>query len=418
MKTIFTNITGAVCLLVSIASPSFGKPFEIIAVSDPRSTTHQLKSGDLTIGITDNGGGVINQVILPGIGNIMGPEAQFYGRAGQSAIRDRSHRGWYNPTQAGHDETLGTRCEVTQTGGKLAVEPRGCALWYGDGQFDFVQNEDIGPSPYKKNPKHGIDDGLDDSDLTITINGKTIEKQAAEVYSEFDYHGTYENVMGKYGIRTPCIRHYLEFRFIRPPGHALRQFRSETKAWSAAAARSNLATHAPAGVYPGTDKDMNLLVTEWHLRHDTKLWNPTWFFARTADARWTNRAIDFKNLRGNDESGFIIADSMDEDSGHALGLYRPDTDINRNAIIGVHEKTGAIVYKDSRMIKSSPGFRIDVSPQRIPTMWKYGFNGQFEGMINRERLEPGVYETFRSEYHILYGTPRQIMDAIAAIDKI
>ena len=74
--------------------------FDIISESDPRVTTHHLKSGSsgFQIGITSNGGGVINEVIIPGLGDIMGPASDMYGRAGQVAIRDASHGGRYNPT--------------------------------------------------------------------------------------------------------------------------------------------------------------------------------------------------------------------------------------------------------------------------------------------------------------------------------
>jgi hypothetical protein len=118
----------------------------------------------------------------------------------------------------------------------------------------------------------------------------------------------------------------------------------------------------------------------------------------------------------NDASVFIIADSSNPALGHALGLYRPQTEINQYPVIGVNEKTGAIVYKDDRQVFAADSFRITKNMFRIPTMSLYGFGGQISGMINRTRLEPDVYETLRSEFIIFYGTPNQIMAAIAAYD--
>jgi hypothetical protein len=412
------NIPLVFIILFLISSLASSKPFKIIAVSDPTEVTHQLKSGDFIIGLTDNAGGIINQLILPGIGNIMGVEAQSYGRAGQTAIRDRSHHGWYNPTQAGYNETLGTMCEITQSLGKLIVEPHGCSLWHGDGQYDFVEWENIGPDPYKNDNGHGDVDGLDEENLIVTNNGVIYEKQEAEVFSEFDYYGTYEDYLGKNEITTPCIRHYLETRFIRPAGHCLSQFRTGTPCWDPKALKANLATHAPKGNFPGSDIDMNNLVTEWHLRHDRKLWDPPYLFTRSENGSWSTQKITEKSVRGTSETAFILAESSDENSGKALAIYRPLTDINTNSIIGVNEKTGEIVYKDSRIAQPAQGVHIDVAPQRTPKLSKYGFNGQFEGMINRVRLQADVYETFRSEYFILYGTPKEIMTAITALDKM
>ena len=205
------------CIVVALFSVLPGileaKPFQIIAPSDPRVTTHRLRSGDLVIGLTDNGGGVINEVNIPGLGDIMDKATDMYGRAGQVAIRDDSHGGRYNPTQAGFWETLGTQCQITHTEDKLVVEPRGMALWHGDRKYDFAEWENIGPDPYPEDNGHGDLDGLDERDLP--------GKQATEVYSEFDYYGIYENVMGQHGITTPAVYHYFEIRFIRPPGPCL-----------------------------------------------------------------------------------------------------------------------------------------------------------------------------------------------------
>ncbi|MBL8992017.1 MAG: hypothetical protein JNM63_01670 [Spirochaetia bacterium] len=132
---------------------------------------------------------------------------------------------------------------------------------------------------------------------------------------------------------------------------------------------------------------------------------------------------DFKNYRGSnaDERVFYITDSENEDSGVALGIYLPKSDINQYPIVGVNEKTGKVVYKDSRIdenAKGQKGLAVDLIPKRTPILWKYGFNGQFTGMINRAHLPPDIYETFRSEYFILCGTPKQVKDAVAALEKL
>jgi len=193
-----------VILLIAVYitfTPIYSRPFKIIANNDPTVTTHILKSGELTLGFTDFGRGMINQVILSGVGDMTTESTKKYGRGCQTSLRDEAHGGIYNPTQAGFNETLGTECEVTKTPGKIVIEPRGCALWYGDGRYDFTQWENIGPDYNGKDDGNLDEDGLDESNLP--------GKQATEVYSEFDYYGTYEDYLSKFGIKTTFVRHYV-----------------------------------------------------------------------------------------------------------------------------------------------------------------------------------------------------------------
>ena len=387
--------------------------FEIISESNPRITTHHLTSGSsgFQIGITSNAGGVINEVIIPGLGDIMDKEADLYGRAGQVAIRDASHGGRYNPTQAGFNETLGSKCEITQSSDykTLVVEPRPLALWHGDGQYDFTRWENVGADPYKTDGGNTDEDGLDEEDLP--------GKQLDEVRSEFDYYGTYEDLSGKNGIDIAIIRHYYQISFIRPPGHCINQHRAGTKLWNANAAQPDISRNAPDGVHQGSDKDMNRMTSVWSLRHDRDKWTPTYTYYRKTNGQWETLIMDDvgktdDEFPNGDHTLFINAESNIETEGRALAIYRPKTDINRNMIIGLNETDGSISYKDNRAVKDV----IQYSPKRIASMSKYGFVNIIRGMINRTRLDSNTYEAFRNEVYILYGTPQEIMDAIALLD--
>ncbi len=397
-----------VLAMLVLGETLYAKPFRIIAPSNPRITTHQLKSGDLTIGLTDNGGGVINQVIIPGLGDIMDQATDMYGRAGQVAIRDASHGGRYNPTQAGFNERLGTQCEIIQANDRLVVKPRGMALWHGDRQYDFTQWENIGNDPYGNDGGNSDVDGLDEAKLA--------GKQKTEVYSEFDYYGVYENYMGKHGICTPAIRHYFEIRFIRPPGHTLKQFRKGTKLWNSDALQEDISKSAPEGIHAGTDKDLNELKAVWSLRHDRSKWTYKFVHFRKKDGTWAvekaTGPVSGNITKAGGTTAFVIADSSDPAEGIALGLYRPESDINLNTIIGINEETGSIVYKDNR----TEDISVIATSKRTPVMSKYGFSGTFSGMINRTRLQPGIYEAFRSEFYILSGTPQEIMETIKILE--
>ena len=394
-----------------------GQPFKIISNNGKGSAvTDTIKSGDFVLGINDYGGGAISMISLPGVGNIMGPKALSYGRMGQSSIRDGAHGGKYNPTQAGFTETIGTECEVIKTPGKMVVEPRGCALWNGDGKYDFTEWENIGPDPYKNDGGNSDQDGLDESNLSVIINGKTYTKQEAEVYSEFDYFGTYENAKGKNGITIPAFRHYFEYRFIRRPGHCINQFRDGTPVWDGSKISTNLSVKNPKGVFKGTDKDMNNLSASWSIRNDLSLWYPKFRYVQKVNGTWE---VEDRSIRTTDRNDtkykqvFIIAESKDDNTGNAIGFYRPDSEINKNQIMGVREYDNSIFYTDNRIKET---FYIE-TPTRTPTMSWMGFRNSSLGLINRDRLPQGIYETYREEAYLFFGTPKQIKEAIAAFDN-
>ncbi len=397
--------------LFFIVFPSvlFAKSFKIIAISDPTVTTHYLNSGDFRIGITDNGGGILNNITLPGKGDIMDVQTDMYGRAGQIAIRDASHGGRYNPTQAGFFETLGTQCEVIETPDKLTVTRHPLSLWHGDGKYDFIEWENIGADPYKKDNGNSDIDGLDESKLE--------GKQETEVASEFDYFGTYENVKGKFGIESPAIRHYIEISFIREPGHCINQFREGTKLFNEKALAKDISKKFPEGVHKGTSKDMNGLISIWSLRHDRAKWVHSFVHYRTADGQWKTQPAENDLSEESDNTVIILSDSSSLKNGTALGLYRPKSDINEYFIIGRNEKTNKTEYKDQRYTAANDGTRITYSYKRTPTLAKYGFANRCTGMINRTALKKDVYEVFRGEYYILQGTPEEIMATVKQIDK-
>jgi hypothetical protein len=403
------KLVGIACFVIWIGKANAQTSFKIITPSNPRITTHQLNSGKLTIGITENGGGVINQLIIPGIGDIMDIRADMYGRSGQSSIRDKAHGGRYNPTQAGFNEQLGTRSPITKKDNILIVEPRGCALWHGDGGYDFTEWENIGPDPYKDDQGNTDIDSLKESNLR--------GKQETEVFSEFDYYGTYENYVGKYGIKTAAIRHYFEYRFIREPGHCLNQFRTGTKAFVPRNLADDISVKFPKGTFKATDKDMSGLIPSWSIRNDLAIWKPLVRFVQTNDGKWETESREDIKVFESGKSGlkevFIVAESEDINTGNALGFYRPSSEINTYSVIGINEKDGSINYKDNRTVEAN-GLEM---MYRIPTMSWMGFRQNIKGLINRTRLPKGVYEAFREEVFFLYGTPKEIMDAIETLDK-
>lgn len=390
--------------------PFLGVKSQSISPSDPAVTTHTLSSGGVTIGISAAGGGYMNMVSLPGKGDIMDVATDMYGRGGQSAMRDQLRSGRYNPTQAGFNESLGTPSEILAWRDSLIIRARPCALWHGDGQYDYIRWENIGPDPYQDDGGNSDADGIDEEDLP--------GKQLTEVTSEFDYYGRYENFLGRKGVTIPCFRHYYEYRFIRPPGHCMSQFGPGTPVYNPDFLIADLSNEAPAGTHQATSSDISNLIKVWSLRNDISKWDPPYRHLLNSEGDWElqERTGD---MAGGSVSGngaayqplVIISESADRDQGFALGLYRPESDINNFIVAAVNEADGRISYRDDRSLE----VRILEQPRRIGSMAKYGFYLKARGLLDRNRIDSTIYEMVRSEFYMLFGTPNEIYEAAQKI---
>ncbi|MDF7822598.1 hypothetical protein P4B35_01130 [Pontiellaceae bacterium B12227] len=406
--------------------------FGVVATSNPRTTTHNLVSGAMTVGISDLGGGYINKIELPGIGDVMGVQADKYGRGGQSAIRDSLHGSRYNPTQAGFSDPAGTICRVSvaQDGSALVVPNRPCCLFRGDGQFDFTEWENLADDRYTESGGSNDWDTIDE--------GLLAGKQATEVTSEFDYYCTYENLLGTRGttygttnaITISTVRHYYEYRYVREPGHCLLQHNLGPLYDPVAGAVTDISVANPVGIQAATSNDMGVLRYAMSIRMDIAVWSPTYlgtlsgndigdlsFGARTGavtarqfheDGALAVRAPAYSlpSYASVSVPLMIYADSTDIDQGGALALYYPNSTVNEFSIIGVDRTSGAVLYEEDRRLH----MELRDSPTRTPTMQWCGFRGDLLGVLNPLRLPASQYEALRGEFYILYGSPREIFE--------
>ena len=407
--------------------------FSVIETSNGSVTTHELKSGDFQIGISDKGGGYINQLIIPGRGDVMGFHSDRFGRGGQSSIRGRMHGNRYNPTQAGFSDGAGTVCRVNTSldGSALVVAPRPCCLFRGDNQIDFTEWENLANDNYTESGD------LKDVD---TIEESMLEgKQATEVTSEFDYYCTYENKLGAIGsefsgsavISTPAIRHYFEYCYIRTPGHCILQHKEGPLFDPVAGEITDISVSHPSGVHAATPDELGVITLSMSIRIDRDLWTQAYlglvngstiedltFLERpdnSDEQRQFHRndalgarapAYNVPNQQGIDVPLFILADSSDPDVDGALGLYYPNTYINKFNAIGVDRASGEVVYEDDRR---THGELRDQASRTADMSWN-GFRVHTLGLLNPLRMPSEQYEALRGEFYILYGSPREILE--------
>ena len=219
--------------------------------------------------------------------------------------------------------------------------------------------------------------------------------------------------------------------FIRPPGHCLNQFREGIKCYNSKRLETNISVRNPGGVFEGSDKDISNGIISFIFRNNTSKWFPKFRHIQKNNGKWIvqSRLIKKgeKTLVANKNSyanifndidiykkNIIVSDSANVNTGNALGFYYPNSEIYKYCVVGATDTNELIIYKDARTITVTT---VDDPIVARPPFSAYGFRTKIKGIINKHRLKPGTHETFRSEYYVLYGTPKEIMDAVKVLEK-
>jgi hypothetical protein len=377
----------------------------------PDITTHEIHSGDVILGISEYGGGYINKLFIPKIGDVVGKYAARYGRGGQVSIRDKLHSEKYNPTQGGFTDFAGTHCSIDQSSdGTLIVKPHPCSLWNGDGQYDFTEWENLAIDPYLDDNGDSDSDNLNESEL--------IGKQATEITSEFDFLASYENVMDGSKIKIPTFKFYFEFRFIRKPGHCLEQFGKGTPVYQKNEELSDRSNDAPCGKHPSRSDSLTGVITTSAIRGDKAVWDPVAVFHVGGSGRLVRARPErsfrypyFKNHEHNKPALVIFSDNTDPETGTAIGYYCPNSHINVFSTVGRLLKDHSTIYEDMRI---TDGLIVG-SFSRTPTFWLMGIRTINTGLLNIDEVPADTYETIRGETYILVGSPVQILKTSSSI---
>lgn len=402
----FLFILAATLPLLAGAAPfaiALDSPLEAADV-----TTHEITSAGAVLGVTDKGGGYINKLVLPGLGDVIGPVAGRYGRGGQLDIRDELHGRKYNPTQAGFTDRAGTHVELILRGNQIVMPRRPVSLWHGDRQYDFTEWENLAADPYQNDGGRSDEDNIDESALP--------GKQADEITSEFDFVGSYSSVYDSVRVKIPAFRFQYEMRYARKPGHAMRQFGRGTRVFNPAAAEADISVDAPPGLHPATETTLSRMISTATIRGDKSVWNPTVVF--TLDAQ--QRLIPGRPSRDEEEevpsatgSLVILATSTDTNVGPAIGYFQPANRVNTFNVVGRSTADDSVKYEDRRATR----MQLLGNPTRAVGMWLMGTRVHSKGLLSPLEAPKGVYEAMRGEIYILIGSPRQILEASIQLAK-
>ncbi len=380
---------------------------------DADVTTHEIRSGEVVLGVSEFGGGYINKLYIPGVGDILTRDSARYGRGGQVSIRDRLHHGKYNPTQAGFTDSAGTHCVVKKySSGLLLLPARPCSLWHGDRKYDFTEWENLAADPYKQDGGVGDLDHIDEKNL----NGR----QAAEITSEFDFKASYENAKDDVRVQIPAFRFLYEFRFIREPGHCLRQFNQQTSIYRPSEKILDISNLAPVGTHPSTETSLTGVILSSMLRGSKSVWDPSVIYSVNRGGKLVARIgekvlrnVYYEKQKMKNEPLVIFAKSTDPDRGPAIGFFQPRNHINIYGIVGRSLKGNFTSYEDDRFVKG----QMMANRARTSGMWLIGARTEFLGILDTTLTPDGVYETLRGESYILIGSPNEILGAANSISK-
>jgi hypothetical protein len=411
---IVTKLLSVFYLIVGV--PSFAADFTIATQQHQKNadmTTHEIHSGEVILGISEFGGGYINKLFIPGIGDIIGKHAARYGRGGQTSIRDELHGRRYNPTQAGFSDTAGTHCVIEQPSkGYLYIPPRPVALFNGDGKYDFTEWENLAKDPYDNDGGNSDQDNIDESTL-----GK---KQEDEITSEFDFTGSYEDIRDGEKITIPAFKFGYEFRFIRKPGHCLKQFGTKTPIYDLKAEISDRSNLTPPGKHSSTEDSLTDVILSSTLRGDKAIWDPAFaFFVDKTGTQITTKPLNstrqvfIENSQLISYPLIIFSESKNPNQGPAIGYFHPHNHTNQFSVVGRSIKNNNIVYED---VRTTSGNMLG-NDSRTPEMWLIGIRTNHSGLLNRNETPNETYEALRGEDYILIGTPNEILEATKVITR-
>lgn len=403
-------------LCIGIAEYSLGAEFQIAVeqtLDRADITTHEIKSGEVILGISEFGGGYINKLFIPGIGDLLARHAARYGRGGQVSIRDELHGNRYNPTQAGFSDVAGTHCNIEHPSkGVLYIPPRPMTLFNGDKLYDFTEWENLARDPFTQDGGKKDEDKIDES----MLRGKQLD----EITSEFDFTGSYEDLMDGKTIVIPTFKISYELRFIRMPGHCLNQFGSQAKVYNKTLRIDDISSGEPKGVHPSAVTSLANVSLSSTLRGDKSIWNPVSIFYVDSEGflgkpsqLGTVRKKFIEKSRLVDFPLIIYATSTDTDKAVAIGYYHPFSHINEFSIVGRSLKDNSIVYEDSRTVSSL----FVGSGARTSGMWLVGVKSNGSGLLSRDQTPAGIYEAIRGESYIIVGTPKEIYETSKKIGQ-
>jgi len=453
LETLKISITPDLVYVPKIPSNISSPIVPLVKVSNPALHTHEVLLPSLTpgkkvtIGFSDKGGGYINYASASGFGEDL-ESKNFaiwdYGKGWQGSIRDEVHGRVYNPTQAGFSDRTGALANLQSIDPRtLIVKQAGMTLWNGDATYDFVEHKEDGVIEGPYGSAQSDSDYLDEKNKSVND----------EVGSEFDFSSYNRSFAAVFSI--PSIEHVEYAGYVRNPS-AINQF---TNPLAQKKGRNDVLKNvldesylmkdiSPeiAGNQSTTITDLSNIKTEvmgvrltnnFHYAHfyTNKGWSTNDLSSVTSKQGLYSCKIPLQNklsfLKNDNKKTIIntenncdlkyevliLSTNLDPKQGFAVGLYVPkNDDLNKNQIVVANISTGNIVRTEDRRIDFS--LTMDYETPRggfFAMRARHTLSGLLSPLsISQQFNDNRRYSEFlRNKSYILFGTPQEIIDAIA-----
>lgn len=434
----------------------------IIETSDPTKPTHCLYGRHVVLGMSRLGGGYVNfahhrknasQVDCADIrgGRVSNEVAGGYGRGWQSAIRDRLHSGRYNPTQAGFMDLggrpiNGLKQKNVEYPGIGVVRSLGGpsfqAALFSDPVYDFTQFENLHPD-FRDEGSAAVRDR--DGIAAPKNGGKDGAGQDGEVRSEFDYAGAMEvwsDVVDVEG--ADVFRHVYSYLYQRQPKAIFQFGKTGVKEDGTKVIDETDRIALKDGGDLARDVDLVAGIAAYGIRLNKSAgFDKVITLKASGELRIqkaTQDGLDFQVPGGGEppedlNAGIVggrkhplangrlamVCKCDDQGNGRAWGLYVPADSVNNEQQV-VGKGDGETVGEDRRFqtvlgagFAGDPGETRDVGVGVMESqLTKLEVKTYFKGLA-----APGNRrEAFRQELFLLHGSPKQILDAVAKLEKI
>jgi hypothetical protein len=452
-------------------------PQNIYTASDFTADQATITSVGATLGADCNGGGYVDY-LNTGYGSFGNLIAVAYGRGYQADIRDSLHSGFYNPTQAGIQDGLGTAVTLTLVnspegpGGRINIAPYTLPLFL-NGGFCFFPLSYYSPNvqdPIPSCNSSSVTDGIFSQELSANISANQ------QLSSEFSFQGYYEDASNLGNNTASIFKYQFTMTYLKNPGATGNPGATTWQSPQTSSNYSPIYKFGPSATYDSNGTSSSVLNTTYEgAQYDISAYSNVASPSSLTSIQLTDTDLGIAQFdagirlrlsggytqyltlnSGCDgwnapqsvnltQGGLIVTGKIypipasspcesvvaieNPSDQHApiIAMYFPQTDpVNAQQVIETDVSSGKSVNLDRRVF-SYMGADAYIN-SKIPSRTVNGisFENQFteivpvariSGLLAPNHAGPNIDEGVRSEMFVLIGSPAQVLTSLQNMNK-
>ena len=452
-------------------------PQNIYTTSDFTADQVTITSNGATLGADCNGGGYVNY-LNTGYGSFGNLIAVGYGRGYQVDIRDSLHSNFYNPTQAGIQDGLGTVVTLTLTnsqegpGGRINVAPYTMPLFL-NGGFCFFPLSYYSPNlqdPVSSCNISSVTDGIFSQELSANISANQ------QLSSEFGVQGYYEDASNLGNNTASIFKYQFTMTYLRNPGVPDNPGATTWQSPQTSSNYSPIYKFGPAATYDSNGTSSSVLNTTYEgaqynisaysniaspssltsiqltntdlgiAQYDAGIrlrlsggytqyltlnsgcdgWNPPQSVDLTQGGLIVTGKI-YPIPASSPCDSVVAIESPSDQHAPIIAMYFPQTDpVNAQQVIETDVTSGKSMNLDRRVF-SYLGATASINatnPYRTVNCIRFENQfteivpvGRISGLLAPNHAGPNINEGVRSEMFVLIGSPAQVLTSLQIMNK-